>query len=98
MWYTLKYKSVCFNSYSITFPVTFGMTSVTMFYYTNVMKGLFKGLNDVTQVSEFWDVSFYISVAVPIVLNALKLEVFKLYNHSCKLLAYFYDSSWNMIC
>ena len=39
------------------FSVTFGMTSVTMFYYTNVMKGLFKDYEEVTTVTKFWDVS-----------------------------------------
>ena len=39
------------------FAVTFGMTSVTMFYYTNVMKGLFKDYEEVTTVTKFWDVS-----------------------------------------
>ena len=44
-------------TYSLFFAVTFGMTSVTMFYYTNVMKGLFKDYEEVTTVTKFWDVS-----------------------------------------
>ena len=32
------------------------MTSVTMFYYTNVLKGLFADFKEVTTVTKFWDV------------------------------------------
>ena len=43
--------------YTLILLVTFGMTSVTMFYYTNVMKGLFQDYKEVTTVTKFWDVS-----------------------------------------
>ena len=36
--------------------VTFGMTSATMFYYTQVMMNMFKGYKDVNQVEDFWTV------------------------------------------
>ncbi len=34
------------------------MTTATMYYYTQVMTGLFKKASTVAQVDEFWDVSF----------------------------------------
>ena len=54
-----------FNHYSLFFAVTFGMTSVTMFYYTNVMKGLFKDYEEVTTVTKFWDVSIEVLLMKP---------------------------------
>ena len=36
--------------------VTFGMASSTMYYYTQVMVKLFKDIDDVGQVSDFWGV------------------------------------------
>lgn len=40
------------------FLVTFGMTSATMFYYTKVMSNLFEGATSVSQVDQFWEVSW----------------------------------------
>ena len=39
--------------------VTFGMTSATMFYYTQVMMNMFKGYKDVNQVEDFWTVCLH---------------------------------------
>ena len=39
--------------------LTFGMTSPTMYYYTQVMNNLFKGYEDVEQISDFWTVRFF---------------------------------------
>ncbi len=39
-------------------PVTFGMTSATMFYYTQIIQGFFYNqTQNVAQVTDFWDVS-----------------------------------------
>ncbi len=38
--------------------VTFGMTSATMFYYTQIIQGFFYNqTQNVAQVTDFWDVS-----------------------------------------
>lgn len=39
------------------------MTNATMYYYTQVMTNLFKGYEDVQQITDFWDVSATISIA-----------------------------------
>ena len=54
--------------YPLFFAVTFGMTSVTMFYYTNVMKGLFKDYEEVTTVTKFWDVSIEVLTITTLIL------------------------------
>jgi hypothetical protein len=37
--------------------VTFGMTSSTMFYYTQIIQGLFGNQTKVQSVEDFWKVS-----------------------------------------
>ena len=41
---------------SLLFAVTFGMTSAQMFYYTTIMKQLFGGATEVTNLEQFWTV------------------------------------------
>jgi len=39
--------------------VTFGMTSATQYYYSTVLRSLFKGGKEVTNVEEFWNVRVF---------------------------------------
>ncbi len=46
--------------------MTFGKTSSTMFYYTRVMKNLFKKAQVVAQVDELWEVKLLTTTYVHI--------------------------------
>ena len=43
--------------YFVFLSVTFGMTSSTQYYYSNIMKRLFIGDTTVETVDDFWEVS-----------------------------------------
>ena len=45
---------------NVFFPVTFGMASSTNYYYTQVMVKLFKDIDDVGQVKDFWSVRLFV--------------------------------------